>query len=42
MELADKIKKTVESLTNIDPIIAATADDLRKVEKLKEDADRAK
>ncbi|KAF5272841.1 hypothetical protein FQR65_LT00437 [Abscondita terminalis] len=42
LELAQKIKDTVESLTNIDPIIAATADDLKKVEKLKNDADEAK
>ncbi|KAF5294829.1 hypothetical protein FQA39_LY00313 [Lamprigera yunnana] len=42
MELAQKIKDTVESLTNIDPIIAATADDLKKVEKLKDDAVQAK
>ncbi|XP_031335758.1 laminin subunit beta-1 isoform X2 [Photinus pyralis] len=42
IELAQKIKDTVESLTNIDPIIAATADDLKKVEKLKSDADSVK
>lgn len=41
-ELAQKIKEAVESLTNIDPIIAETAADLKKVEELKENADSAK
>lgn len=41
-ELAQKIKEAVESLTNIDPIIAETAADLKKVEELKKNADNAK
>lgn len=41
-ELATKIRKAVQSLTNIDPIIAETKDDLDRVKKLKDDANTAK
>lgn len=40
--MAEKIKDAVDSLTNIDPIIEETRDDLRKVNQLKEDAENAK
>lgn len=41
-ELADKIKKAVDQLRNTDAIIDETRDDLRKVNKLEEDAIDAK
>lgn len=41
-DLAEKIRKAVQALTNIDPIIEETRDDLEKVKQLKEDADNAK
>ncbi|XP_017782768.1 PREDICTED: laminin subunit beta-1 isoform X2 [Nicrophorus vespilloides] len=40
--LADKIKKAVDSLTNIEPIIEETKDDLKLVNQLKSDADATK
>lgn len=41
-ELADKIRVAVDSLTNIDPIIQETEDDLAKVRELKDRANAAK
>ncbi|XP_074646812.1 laminin subunit beta-1-like [Tubulanus polymorphus] len=41
-ELANQINKTIEGLTNIDAILAATRDDLGKAQDLKTRADDAK
>lgn len=42
LELARKINDTIASLTNIDKILAETANDLATAEQLKERADRAR
>lgn len=41
-DLADKIKNTLQSLTNIDVIIKDTAPNLEKANVLKKSADEAK
>lgn len=41
-KLDKKIREAVTSLTNIEPIIAETKDDLEKVNKLKDDAMNAR
>lgn len=40
--MANKIKEAVQHLTDIDPIIEATKDDLRRVNALKENAEYAR
>lgn len=42
LDLARKINETISSLTNIDKILQATADDLATAEQLHQQADRAK
>ena len=41
-EMANKIKEAVHHLTNIDPIIEETKDDLALVNELRENAENAK
>ena len=40
-ELAEKIRESISTLTDIDEIIRATEDDLRQAERLKQDAEDA-
>ena len=41
-DLARQINETIRGLTDIDAILDATRDDLRKAQRLKERADQAK